>query len=85
MIWGDDGKGKMMEEKAKEELEMLEAQYPNQHEYLKHELRSFIFQLQSKHHDSELLPEINHCNTHLAFFDTEGFFFTFSSFSLEKY
>ncbi|TKY47314.1 hypothetical protein E2542_SST29374 [Spatholobus suberectus] len=68
MIWRD-GKGSIMEEQAKEELELLEAQYPNQHEYLKHELRSFIFQLQSKHQDSELLPEKNHCSTHLAFYD----------------
>ncbi|XP_061340269.1 uncharacterized protein LOC133286816 [Gastrolobium bilobum] len=60
----------MMEEQAKEELKMLEAQYPNQYEYLKHELRSFIFQLQSKHQDSQLLPENNHCST-LIFHDTE--------------
>ncbi|XP_020223092.1 uncharacterized protein LOC109805437 [Cajanus cajan] len=59
----------MMEEQAKEELKMLEAQYPNQHEFLKHELRSLIFQLQSKHQDSEPLPENNHCN--LAFRDTQ--------------
>ncbi|RDX60809.1 hypothetical protein CR513_61017 [Mucuna pruriens] len=61
----------MMEEQAKEELKLLEAQYPNQHEYLKHELRSFIFQLQTKHQDSELLPENNHCSNHLAFYDTQ--------------
>lgn len=62
----------MMEEQAREELELLEAQYPNQYEYLKHELKSFIFELESKH------PENNHFNTaSLAFIDTEGFFFTF--------
>ncbi|KAK7333746.1 hypothetical protein VNO80_30523 [Phaseolus coccineus] len=70
VIW-NEGKGSMMmEELAKEELELLEAQYPNQHEHLKHELKSFICQLQTKHLDSELLVENNHCNTHL-FFDTE--------------
>jgi len=66
-------KGSMMEELAKEELELLEAQYPNQHEYLKHELKSFIFQLQTKNLDSELLLEHNHCNNHFVFLDTEGF------------
>ncbi|XP_027931194.1 uncharacterized protein LOC114187211 [Vigna unguiculata] len=64
-------KGSMMEELAKEELELLEAQYPNQHEYLKHELKSFIFQLQTKNLDSELLLEHNHCNNHFVFLDTE--------------
>ncbi|KAG4935094.1 hypothetical protein AAZX31_18G047600 [Glycine max] len=61
----------MMEEQAKEELKLLEAQYPNHHEHLKNELRSFIFQLQTNHHDSEQLPENNNFSTHLAFFDTE--------------
>ncbi|KAG4974981.1 hypothetical protein AAZX31_11G211100 [Glycine max] len=60
-----------MEEHAKEELKLLEAQYPNQHEHLKNELRSFIFQLQTNHQDSEQLPENNNFSTHLAFFDTE--------------
>ncbi|KAL2333119.1 hypothetical protein Fmac_014332 [Flemingia macrophylla] len=59
----------MMEEQVKEELKMLEAQFPNQHEFLKHELRSFIFQLQSKHLDSEPVTENNHYN--LAFRDTQ--------------
>lgn len=72
MVW-NEGKGSMMEELAKEELELLEAQYPNQHEYLKNELKSFIFQLQSKNLDSELLLENNLCNNHLVFLDTEGF------------
>ncbi|CAJ1960691.1 unnamed protein product [Sphenostylis stenocarpa] len=70
MVW-NEGKGSRMEEQAKEELELLEAQYPNQHEYLKHELKSLIFQLQTKHLDSEQLPENNYCNTHHVFFDTE--------------
>ncbi|XP_014518243.1 uncharacterized protein LOC106775609 [Vigna radiata var. radiata] len=70
MVW-NEGKGSMMEELAKEELELLEAQYPNQHEYLKNELKSFIFQLQSKNLDSELLLENNLCNNHLVFLDTE--------------
>ena len=69
-----------MEEHAKEELKLLEAQYPNQHEHLKNELRSFIFQLQTNHQDSEQLPENNNFSTHLAFFDTEGFSLLFSSF-----
>ncbi|KAL1332324.1 hypothetical protein HN51_061145 [Arachis hypogaea] len=50
-----------MEEEALEELKQLEAQYPNQFEHLKNELRSFITQLQSNHHthtDSPQ-PEIN--------------------------
>ncbi|CAL0301384.1 unnamed protein product [Lupinus luteus] len=55
------------EKLAKEELNMLETQYPNQYEYLKLELRSFILQLQSNHHDSPLLPQ----NTLLHFLDTE--------------
>lgn len=69
-----------MEEHAKEELKLLEAQYPNQHEHLKNELRSFIFQLQTNHQDSEQLPENNNFSTHLAFFDTEGFSLLSSSF-----
>ncbi|KAE9594450.1 hypothetical protein Lal_00001292 [Lupinus albus] len=55
------------EELAKEELNMLETQYPNQYEYLKLELRSFILQLQSNHHNSPLFPQ----NTLLPFLDTE--------------
>ena len=73
-------KRSIMEEHAKEELKLLEAQYPNQHEHLKNELRSFIFQLQTNHQDSEQLPENNNFSTHLAFFDTEGFSLLFSSF-----
>ncbi|KAK7301987.1 hypothetical protein RJT34_12864 [Clitoria ternatea] len=69
---GKRGKDGMMEEQAKEELEMLEAQYPNQHEFLKQELRSFISQLQSNRQDSHLHPENNHCTTFLALFDTEA-------------
>ncbi|MED6118687.1 hypothetical protein PIB30_005159 [Stylosanthes scabra] len=45
-----------MEEEALEELKKLEAQYPNQFEHLKNELRSFITQLQS---DSPPQPENN--------------------------
>ena len=65
----------MMEEQAMEELKKLEAQYPNQFECLKNELRSFIIQLQSKHHDSQQLPENN------IHYDTQGFF-TLSYFPL---
>ncbi|OIV95687.1 hypothetical protein TanjilG_01481 [Lupinus angustifolius] len=58
----------MEEEKlAKEELNMLETQYPNQYESLKLELRSFILQLQSNHHDSPLIPQ----KTFLPFLDTQ--------------
>ncbi|KAK7305596.1 hypothetical protein VNO77_43502 [Canavalia gladiata] len=69
MIWSNNGKGSMMEEQAKEELKMLEAQYPNQHGFLKQELRSFIFQLQCKDQEPQMLPETNHCSTFLAFYD----------------
>ncbi|PON74982.1 hypothetical protein PanWU01x14_046990 [Parasponia andersonii] len=41
-----------MEEEAKEELRKLEAQYPNRYEYLKLELKSFIFLLQSQSHQT---------------------------------
>lgn len=37
-----------MIEKAKEELEMLETHHPDRFDYLKHELKSFIFLLQSQ-------------------------------------
>lgn len=77
--WSNGKRNNMMEEQAKEELEILEDQYPNQYEFLKQELRTFILELQnSKHQDSELLPQNNHCNTSLALLlDTEGCF-TFS-------
>lgn len=63
-----------MEEQAKKELEMLEAQYPNQFEYLKQELRSFIIQQQDSL--SLLFPQNdNHVNAAAnVFLDTEGFF-----------
>ncbi|CAI8597108.1 unnamed protein product [Vicia faba] len=51
-------------EQAKQELKMLETLYPNQHHYLKHELRSFIIQ----HSYSHPLPQYH---TSLAFLDTE--------------
>ncbi|XP_057430347.1 uncharacterized protein LOC130723358 [Lotus japonicus] len=71
--WSNGKRNNMMEEQAKEELEILEDQYPNQYEFLKQELRTFILELQnSKHQDSELLPQNNHCNTSLALLlDTE--------------
>ncbi|KAM3712633.1 hypothetical protein ACJW30_01G197400 [Castanea mollissima] len=51
---------RMIEEQAKEELELLETQHPNRFEYLKLELKSFIFQIQSQ---SQLpLPE-NHSSS----------------------
>lgn len=67
-------------EQAKEELEMLETLYPNQHDYLKHELRSFISHLQNSYSYSHPLPQNNTSLT--AFLDTEGFVssFSFSSF-----
>ncbi len=46
----------MMEEQAKEELEILETQHPNRFKYLKLELESFIFLLQSQT-TQLLLPE----------------------------
>ncbi|CAJ2640585.1 uncharacterized protein LOC123917345 [Trifolium pratense] len=57
-------------EQAKEELEILETLYPNQHHYLKHELRSLITQLQNTttHSYSHPLPQYN--TSHL-FLDTE--------------
>jgi hypothetical protein len=60
-------------EQAKEELEILETLYPNQHDYLKHELRSLISQLQNNttHSYSHPLPQYN--TSHL-FLDTEGSF-----------
>ncbi|CAL5202739.1 unnamed protein product [Lathyrus oleraceus] len=51
-------------EQAKQELKMLETLYPNQHHYLKHELRSFIIQYSY----SQPLPQYH---TSLAFLDTE--------------
>ncbi|XP_058749094.1 uncharacterized protein LOC131622068 [Vicia villosa] len=51
-------------EQAKQELKMLETLYPNQHNYLKHELRTFIIQ----HSYSHPLPQYH---TSLAFLDTE--------------
>ncbi|XP_059624632.1 uncharacterized protein LOC132267489 [Cornus florida] len=42
------GSGTMMLEQAKEELQILETQYPNQFGYLKQELKSFIFLLESQ-------------------------------------
>ncbi|KEH34567.1 hypothetical protein MtrunA17_Chr3g0109201 [Medicago truncatula] len=56
-------------EQAKEELEMLETLYPNQHDYLKHELRSFISHLQNSYSYSHPLPQNNTSLT--AFLDTE--------------
>ncbi|XP_027337518.1 uncharacterized protein LOC113851248 [Abrus precatorius] len=56
-----------MVERAMEELKMLETKYPNQHEFLKQQLRSFILQ----HQESQMLQENNHCTTFLAFCDTE--------------
>uniref|UniRef100_A0A2N9IGU2 Uncharacterized protein n=1 Tax=Fagus sylvatica TaxID=28930 RepID=A0A2N9IGU2_FAGSY len=47
---------RMMEEQAKEELEILETQHPNRFKYLKLELESFIFLLQSQT-TQLLLPE----------------------------
>ena len=72
------GKGREMEEQAKEELQMLEAQYPNHFEFLKLELKSYIFLLQSEQQqqqDSQLDSENNnHCNNFLSWMiDTEGF------------
>jgi hypothetical protein len=60
-------------EQAKEELEILETLYPNQHDYLKHELKSLISQLQNTttHSYSHPLPQYN--TSHL-FLDTEGSF-----------
>ncbi|WJX37034.1 hypothetical protein P8452_24848 [Trifolium repens] len=57
-------------EQAKEELEILETLYPNQHDYLKHELKSLISQLQNTttHSYSHPLPQYN--TSHL-FLDTE--------------
>ena len=53
--WNNQRSKRMIEEQAKEELEILETQYPNRFEYLKLELKSFIFQIQSQ---SQLpLPE----------------------------
>jgi hypothetical protein len=58
-------------EQAKEELEMLETLYPNQHDYLKHELKSFISHLQNSYSYSHPLPQ--HNTSLAAFLDTEGF------------
>ncbi|KAL0015173.1 hypothetical protein SO802_002242 [Lithocarpus litseifolius] len=53
--WNNQRSRRMIEEQAKEELEILETQHPNRFEYLKLELKSFIFQIQSQ---SQLpLPE----------------------------
>ncbi|XP_004500423.1 uncharacterized protein [Cicer arietinum] len=46
-------------EQAKEELEMLQTLYPNQHHILKQELSSFIFQLQYSHFQSHPLSQNN--------------------------
>ena len=53
--WNNQRSKRMIEEQAKEELEIPETQHPNHFEYLKLELKSFIFQIQSQ---SQLpLPE----------------------------
>ncbi|KAF7831194.1 uncharacterized protein G2W53_013527 [Senna tora] len=52
-----------MEEKAKQELEMLESQYPNHFDYLKLELKSFIFQLQCQ---QQHLPETSTSHSSIA-------------------
>ena len=53
--WNNQRSKRMIEEQAKEELEILETQHPNRFEYLKLELKSFIFHIQSQ---SQLpLPE----------------------------
>ena len=44
--WNNQRSKRMIEEQAKEELEMLETQHPNRFEYLKLDLKSFIFQIQ---------------------------------------
>ncbi|KAI4307737.1 hypothetical protein L6164_030891 [Bauhinia variegata] len=56
------GDGSLMEEQAKEELEMIEAQYPNHFQSLKLELKSFIFLLQTQKQETQLIPE-NNCST----------------------
>ncbi|MCD9559178.1 hypothetical protein HAX54_017001 [Datura stramonium] len=48
-------------EQAKQELEILETQYPNKFEYLKLELRSFISFLESHYSDS--LPSSSYVDT----------------------
>ncbi|EXB86767.1 hypothetical protein L484_007791 [Morus notabilis] len=60
----------MVEERAKEELRNIEAQYPNSHEYLKLELKSFIFLLQSHHHHDHLNILLN--SDHTQFFPTSS-------------
>ncbi|MED6152345.1 hypothetical protein PIB30_090998 [Stylosanthes scabra] len=57
-----------MEEEALEELKKLEAQYPNQFEHLKNELRSFITQLQSNHSQTDSPPHPENNNIH---YDTQ--------------